>query len=340
MAQHRIIQRNGTAAELATRNEILLNGELCFESDTSLYKLGDGVSTWSSLPYFSLMPVLPSAVTLATIPDPGIPAIGSMRLYAQDNAGRAFLKILGPSGLDNPIQAGMHSNAIRMLSPGTGAVPSYLGLPTITTIGTMSHPVIANGFDLNSSISRMRITSAATANSASNIRFSVPLCYRGESFAGLGTGGFFVSTRFCVVSGSPTHRAFVGLMTSTAAIPVTQDPALLTNAVGVGWAAGDTNLQMIYNDATGSATKIDLGPNFPNSNGSAVYELSLFAQSNGDSIGYRVKRLDSPAVASGVLTTDIPGKSQMLTYQAYLNNGGTAAAVILDVHRFYLESDY
>ena len=44
--------RRGTSAEWTASNPVLADGEPGFEKDTGQYKLGNGVSTWSQLPYF------------------------------------------------------------------------------------------------------------------------------------------------------------------------------------------------------------------------------------------------------------------------------------------------
>lgn len=40
-----------TAAELKAKNPILLKGEIVYESDTSMHKVGDGVTPWNALAY-------------------------------------------------------------------------------------------------------------------------------------------------------------------------------------------------------------------------------------------------------------------------------------------------
>lgn len=47
----RIQFRRGTAAEWTTANPTLAAGELGFESDTGAFKIGNGSSTWTALPY-------------------------------------------------------------------------------------------------------------------------------------------------------------------------------------------------------------------------------------------------------------------------------------------------
>lgn len=43
--------RNGTASAWTTANPILMVGEFGLESDTSQFKIGNGVLTWTALPY-------------------------------------------------------------------------------------------------------------------------------------------------------------------------------------------------------------------------------------------------------------------------------------------------
>lgn len=46
--------RRGTAGAWTTANPILAAGEFGLESDTSLFKVGDGVTAWTSLAYGGL----------------------------------------------------------------------------------------------------------------------------------------------------------------------------------------------------------------------------------------------------------------------------------------------
>jgi hypothetical protein len=45
--------KRGTAADMTSVNPVLAAGEPGLESDTGLYKIGDGVKTWTALPYES-----------------------------------------------------------------------------------------------------------------------------------------------------------------------------------------------------------------------------------------------------------------------------------------------
>ena len=53
----RMLQRRGTAAEWAAANPVLAGGEVGFETDTKVMKMGDGVTPWDTLD----MPWVPTA---------------------------------------------------------------------------------------------------------------------------------------------------------------------------------------------------------------------------------------------------------------------------------------
>ena len=340
MAQHRIVQRGNTAATLATRNEILLEKELCFETDTGRYKLGDGITAWLDLPYFQLSAQLVGPLGMPSIENPSSPLEGNLWLYAQDIAGRLIPKWTGPGGIDTAVQAALSGNGIVIIAPGNGGVFTQIGGATPTVVGTTTHPVILSGINAKSTIRRALITSAAAANSAAVVRIILQLTYRGEVFGPFKAGGFYMTTRWGVSSNTALQRAYVGLRDTTAATSVTISPSAMTNCIICGWDSGDANLQIMSNDASGTCTKINLGSLFPANNINAIYETTFFCAPNGDEVGYRVLRIDTGDVIAGVIDTNLPSKSTMLSWHCYINNGGTAAAVAIDLMRMYMETDY
>jgi hypothetical protein len=95
----------------------------------------------------------------------------------------------------------------------------------------------------------------------------------------------------------------------------------LTNIVGVGSEVGDTNLQVFYNDATGTASKIDLGASFPanrtaGAEMTTVYSVTLVNQPMSTSVTYRVVNNETNAVATGTISTNLPSSSQALNFFA------------------------
>lgn len=70
--------RRGLASEWASVNPTLLQGEWGLETDTKLTKLGDGVTAWNSLAYFTYSPgagsITSSMIANGTIVDADISA--------------------------------------------------------------------------------------------------------------------------------------------------------------------------------------------------------------------------------------------------------------------------
>lgn len=329
--------RRGSAAQWTSANPTLAEGELGLELDIGLYKIGDGTTAWNALAYGGVGPLTEATVVdYAATGDPSAPASGHMLSYAKSIAGRIMPKFVGPSGIDTAVQPAFFGSGIRILAPGSGTAMSVFGMPAPTAVGTVAHPNISAG-NLRTQTRRATVTSAATANSAAELRTGAVECWRGNT---PGQGGFFVSTRFAISSTTASQRTAVGLFSAIAATATTQVPSTLTNVIVMGNDGADANMHIMHNDGSGNCTKINLGANFPSTNTSAVYEVIFFAPPNANFVNYRVIRLDTGDTAEGTITTDLPDQATFLSWHAYANNGGTAAAVVLEVMRYYLETDY
>lgn len=269
------------------------------------------------------------------VAEPSTPSEDTMWVYAKKIGGRMMPKWKGPSGLDTAIQPFLGQNNIIMLLPQTTTTITLWGA-TNTSVGTVSHPALAST-NLRTSMRRWIWTSAATANSASEGRTAAALVWRGDA---AGLGGWFYSCRWAVSSSTANQQVAIGLWSATGATATTTVPSNLTNCIFVGWDAADTELQIMHNDASLTCTKIPLGSDFPSNDTTVVYEFMMFAPPNGSSVFYRVVRLDTGDVAEGEITTDLPASTTFLTRHEYMNNGGTAAAVVLEVSRIYIETDY
>ncbi len=118
-------------------------------------------------------------------------------------------------------------------------------------------------------------------------------------------------------------RQFYGLQGSTTDLSYSDTVLVssLINCIGIGSDSADTNLQVFYNDGTGTASKIDLGANFPANRtaGSAlttVYSIEIFNAPNTTSVLYRVTNKETGAIAQGTLSSDLPLGTQGLNFFA------------------------
>jgi hypothetical protein len=256
-----------------------------------------------------------------------------------------MLKQVGPSGVPTALQPLLARNRVCYWDPpgNNTTLPGVFGYTAPTVAGTATTRNVAT----TNMFSRMRRLSYVSAAGAGS------LCYQFVAVAqisvgdGAGNGGFYKVCRFGIsdaaaVSGA---RMFVGVSSSTSA-PTNVEPSTLTNSIGMGHGAADSNFSIFYGGSA-AQTPIALGSNFPsNTRSTDVYELALFAPTNvNNTVYYEVTRLNTGNVATGTLTgtagTALPASTTLLSYQRIWRcNNATALAVGYDLMSDYVETDY
>ena len=216
----------------------------------------------------------------------------------------------------------------------SAAVPDQVGVTFaangIGFGGASSNGAIAST-NLLTSLPRLVLTTGAGANSDFRVS-GTPIAWWLGNASGL--GGFRAEFDYGVVTTQTTMRIVCGL--GAAALTCTGDPSALTNFVAMACDAGDTNMQIMHNDGSGTATKVDLGSSFPKT-ANVVYRVALEAAANGSTVDYTVTRLDSAATATGTLSTNLPSSTTFLQPTVGVGNGSTAAAAAGCFFRFLSE---
>lgn len=265
---------------------------------------------------------------------PAAPAEGQ-RLFSRSRAGRDILAVRDATGAVRELMAQLGSVSSRFAVAVTNtATPSAFGL-TMSAVGTNTARTISASPLFLSSV-RVGNVSAATAGSAAGWRSSSGHVLRGGA---AGLGGFYRVCRFGVAAFTSDSRGFIGF--APTGVIGNVDPSTLASIIGVGWDSADSNLQILSNDATGLATKIDLGANFPAKTASTdLYEVRLWCAPNASSVSWSVERLNTGNFASGTITAsgDLPAATAPLADQIWINNGATASAVGIDLVALYVET--
>ena len=338
--------RRDTAANWISRNPILAAGEVGLETDTNSYKIGDGITAWNTLVYNMLAPEITTLLLDGQSSDASVPAAGNLTVYSKAIGGRMMLKQVGPSGLATALQPFLARNKVGYWDPpgNNTTTPGVFGYTPVTAIGTATTRTIATT-NLFTRMRRLGFPSSTnTAGSFGGARVSVAQVTVGD---GSGNGGFYKICRFgCSDAVAMTGaRQFVGVSSSVVA-PTNVEPSTLTNSIGVGHGAADTNLMMYYGGST-AQTPVNLGSSFPaNTLSTDVYELALFSGgSDSTHVYWEVTRLNTGDVASGTFTgvsgTALPLPTTLLTYQLAWRTNNTAAGKTpsLDIMSDYIETD-
>ncbi len=279
-------------------------------------------------------------LTFNAISTPTAPAADKVKMFGSDVGGRILPEIVGPSGRSTSLQPHIGRKKIGSWLPvgntTTAPLANGIAAPTITGTATIRSVATTN---IVTQQRRLGYVSAVAAGSLAGFRNAAAQFFRG---AGPGLGGFHVIIRFvrsdaATVAGA---RGFVGLWNITTS-PTNVDPSTLTNIIGVGSDAAETELSIMHNDAAGTATKIALGAGFPARTLSAdAYELILFCAANEATVRYRIENLVTAVSTSGTISTDLPASTTLLGIQGWTNNGVTNLAVGIDLINCYVETDY
>lgn len=155
-------------------------------------------------------------------------------------------------------------------------------------------------------------------------------------------GGFYGVLRWGPATGvsTSTTRAIVGMCGHGTTTDV--EPSTLLNICGMGWDAADTNVQIMHNDGSGTATKIDLGASWPvpTTDRTAVYEIHIYAPPNSANVYYTVLDLTNDLEASGTITTNLPATTQAMNPHACISVGGTSSVIGITLYGAYVGTYY
>ena len=335
----RIQLRRDTAINWYNANPILADGELGIEKDTQYYKLGDGVTAWRALAYFSLKEINTTTnLVLSVTADPAAPDDGKMSLYSKKISGRTMLKMLTASGRNFPLQPSFFQNNITIINTNNTTTITSIG-NAVTSTGTISHPNPTEkyGFMAN-------FLSASTANATAGTGNTTLLWTRGAALDS--ANGFFFNARIGLPDSSYEHlgsaatgtRIFVGLTNRTMAQSVESDnptghyAGFFRRSIFGG--AQDTNWKF----ATKNNVTLDLQDTGCPFVADHVYDTYIFCKITGTELFWRIDDMTDGTSYEGSTGTYLPetniwmrGGFQVFTANAVSRN--------IRMQRVYIESD-
>ncbi len=240
------------------------------------------------------------------------------------------------------------NGAILMVPSSSSNVPQGIGctLTSALSSGSLSHPAMAAS-PLFASARRTKLAATGVGGGRAEVYSQQTIAWRGTPG---GYGGFYFSTRFALqIATTPTggdpppnQFGFVGLQAAITAIGGTS-PINNPNQLGIGADGTSANLGIYYNDTTATSGREDLGTNYAidGENGSKFIQFEMFCKPAGDTVYFRVQRLDSPLIAPRLFKSkvQVPSLNIFLAFHAYVNNGTVGGNPSLHLVRTYVESD-
>ncbi len=265
---------------------------------------------------------------------PTAPASGSTRIFAKDQGGRVMPAFMGPSGLDSLLMPHLAKNGWSQWKPTyTGTSISAIGGPGLTATGTAtSAPYATTSLHTRTQRVDYLVTTAATT-AVAGFRVSAANWRPQE--------GFHWILKACPATGTAdaNRRCFIGLQASTGA-PTDVNPSTLLNIIGVGYDSGDTNWQVMTNNGTGAAAKVDTGIAKPTTDRQTMYSIMIFSPPGGAWVGVRIVDEGTGATFdSGQLSADIPSATTGLTINSFCSAGGTSSVIGLTMAGIWVDTD-
>jgi hypothetical protein len=325
---------------VTTSGNLTLGGTLDLSSPPAIGGTSPAAGTFTTL---SLTGTSNQVSSVAVSSDPAAPSAGNLKTFARTIAGG----YTAPAFLNA-------TNAVAQLQPAfankkIGTAFAVVNSSTYTTSGIVA---VSSSGNINAGVTSTNLFTRAVRVNYTSTGTAGALAYFYQATASftLGSattpayGGFYYVHRFGIADTVASPRTFVGL-TSSVIAPTNVEPSTLTNAIGVGQGAADTNLK-IYYGGSAAQTPIDLGANFPTGTSATDwYELTLFAPpTSNNTVYYQVIRLNTGNVATGTLTgtagTVLPSNTTFLSLRGWRTNNATASAVTLAFGNLYIETDY
>ena len=329
--------RGDTAANWATVNPVLAQREMAIETDTMLYKIGDGSTAWNDLAYGTLN--LPSAV-LAFVGQssiPSAPSSGNGNLFFKDLCGRMLLRMQGPTGLTTPVQPSLFQNFMAIISTNATTTVSTLG-NSATSVGTLSHPAATEDYGYMTNF-----VSAGTALATAGTGFRDTLFMRGVT-AGKANGFFFnARTLFPDASYDQTgastgSRICIGMTNQALATAVATDTStghcILFMRCHTDTGRQDSNWQLVTRDGT-NVNVIDTGMPF---SATKIFDAYLFCPPASSIVNWRIDNITDGTTAEGTVSANLPGVTTLLR-GGFQVQSVDAIARNCRMQRVYCESD-
>lgn len=282
-------------------------------------------------------------ITLPQNETPSAPAADNITLFTRKVGGRMLPGSIGPSGLDTTLASNLSRDKYNLVLPnGQGTVLTYIGAVALTAVGT---PTAKNWASTNLNTSMRGIdylVSPANASAIAGFRGAQQQWQIGDN-TDPNRGGFHFICRWGPATGctDAAQRLFCG-MRSLIGAPTDVNPSSYVNLMGMGLDSGDTKLSFMFNDASGTATKTDLGASFPRPTADyvKVYELDMFIPPNGTTLYWQVSELSAGVTASGSTATDLPANNLGLAPLCYHSAGGTSSVMGVTLYSLSIDTDF
>jgi len=261
----------------------------------------------------------------------------SLKIYSNNQTGIDELHSVPFVGSESIMQSSLGQKVTgRWTLNGTTEIAEGFYTSAISTAGAGSFNLRTyDATNLLPNYMYKKYTAAASANTQSEVYYGFT-----SRAAMIGNNTYGGQAKWVGTFGLPgyvsTQRVFAGYINTFATLTTTVDPSTLLNLVGVGKDAADTTLQIMFNGASGTATKVNTGIT-PTVND--VYRVTVFLPSSGAASYVTLERFTKSAVTTfnAANSAKIPVAGTLMYMHIVSNSAAASTAPQLAVIHIHEE---
>lgn len=270
-------------------------------------------------------PVLTSVTTTVSVP-----SAGNVTVYSSNKTGIDEISVVPSIGVSSILQNSFSQKFVsRLYANGNSSLTGdgYFASAT-TTAGTFG--AVNRSYDATNALPNflyLKMTGATSTNSSAGWWINAA-----SRSVLIGNSAFCHGSKLTMTFGFPvytsTQRFFCGYQASSAGTPSSlNDPSAFINVVGVGKDAADGTLQVMYNDGSGTATKVNTSIT-PNAND--VYRVTIYLPPNCTTAYVTVEDITKTSITTfnSNNSANLPSAGTLMYFMLYGNSAATSTAAV------------
>ena len=259
------------------------------------------------------------------------PASGTVKPYGNSINGQDELWVSNSSGVDIALETSLGQHQWGMFTTnGTAIQTTGYFASAITSSGTSSFNLRTyDATNLAPNLMYNKLTGTAAANNQVELYFGFTSRDAMIGNAAYGAGSKLVID--CVLPAYvSTQRFFAGYAATFGQIGTTADPSAQLNTIGVGKDVADATLFFMFNNGSGTATKVNTGIT-PTANDEYIITVTIPSNATSATVAIERRTKTTSTKNSATNSAKIPAAGTLMYWHAMSNSGATSTAPVIGI---------
>ena len=265
------------------------------------------------------------------------PSSGTVKLYGSSINGQDELWTSNSAGVDIQSETflGQHQWGL-MTTNGTAIQYQGFFVSAISPSGTAAFNLRTyDATNLAPNLMYYKLTGSASPNNQVELWFG----FTGRD-AMIGNNTYGAGSKLvidCVIPAyASTQRFFAGYTSTFGQMATTTDPSSVLNIIGVGKDAGDATLQFMFNNGSGTATKVNTGIT-PTVNDEYIITVTLPSNTTSSTVAIERRTKSASTKNSATNSAKIPSAGTLMYWHAMSNSASASTAPTIGIKQVWEE---